>query len=187
MRSVSLALVASDIQPGDVLLHRRGRSILSWLISAVGRSPYSHAGIVDRIDDVLVEIDVTIFAGATAGKLRPKVDRWPGRIDVYRPVEPVERWQRHAAARRMWRLTSRRYGWWAILLAGMVRVPVLRLLVRPQWSEERPDWLPYCSMAISKAYRCAGVDLVPNLADRYTEPGDLARSALLRYLFTLEP
>jgi hypothetical protein len=187
MRSISLALVASEIEPGDVLLHRRGRSILSRAIAAVGRSPYSHAGMVDRIDDVLIEIDVTILAGATAGKLRPKVDRWPGLIDVYRPAASVERWQRQGAVRRMWRLTSQRYGWRAIFLAALVRVPVLRMLVRPAWAEERPGWLPFCSMAVSKSYRDVGVDLVPNLADRYTEPGDLARSALLIYQFTMEP
>lgn len=187
MKAASFASVEWDIQPGDVLLHRRGRSIFSAVIAAVGRSRYSHAGIVDRVDDVLLELDVTFFAGATAGKLRTKVARWPGTIDVYRPIASVERWQRQSAVRRMWRLTSRRYGWFALLAAALLRVPVLRLLVRPSWSDERPTWLPYCSMAVSRAYRTAGVDLVPQLADRYTEPGDLARSALLQYQFTLEP
>lgn len=46
---------------------------------------------------------------------------------------------------------------------------------------------PYCSEAISRAYRLAGCDPTPNLADRATEPGDLARSTLFTYRFTLEP
>jgi hypothetical protein len=45
--------------------------------------------------------------------------------------------------------------------------------------------LPFCSQAVARAYREGWRDLVPCLADRYTEPGDLARSALLQYQFTL--
>ena len=37
------------------------------------------------------------------------------------------------------------------------------------------------------AMRAGGVDPVPNLADRLTEPGDLARSAFYEYRFTLLP
>ena len=41
--------------------------------------------------------------------------------------------------------------------------------------------------AVSRACRRGGVDPVPNLADRLTEPGDLARSAFFGYRFTLLP
>jgi len=53
-----------------------------------------------------------------------------------------------------------------------------------------PPGLPepmFCSQAVAWAYRVAGLDPTPNLPDRLTEPGDLARSPIFRYRFTLLP
>jgi hypothetical protein len=62
---------------------------------------------------------------------------------------------------------------------------LLNPMTDDQMENGRP---PYCSQAISYAYRVgAGVDLVPNAADCMTEPADLARSGLLHYQFTLRP
>jgi hypothetical protein len=47
---------------------------------------------------------------------------------------------------------------------------------------------PFCSQACAYADRVGGaVDPVRNLADRLTEPSDLARSPFYAYLFTLLP
>ncbi len=47
---------------------------------------------------------------------------------------------------------------------------------------------PFCSHACAMADRLGGgVDPVKHLADRLTEPADLARSPFYRYRFTLEP
>lgn len=176
----------SSLQPGDVLLHQRGRSLLSWLISVAGRSPYCHAGVADRVGSEWVEIDTTLRRGASAGRLAPRVAASPGMIDVYRPIPSVSQSQVDVAVRTMWRLTSRRYGWLALCATALLHLPVIRLLLRPAWADERDSLLPFCSFAVSRAYREAGVDLVPNLACRYTEPGDLARSALLHFVGSLE-
>jgi hypothetical protein len=67
-------------------------------------------------------------------------------------------------------------------------LPVVRWLVRPV-TDDRANGAhpPFCSQAVAIACRAGGVDPVPNLADRLTEPGDLARSPFFRYRFTLVP
>jgi len=71
--------------------------------------------------------------------------------------------------------------------AAMVHLPWLRLVVRANTNDRnfsrRP---PFCSQAVAMAERIGGrVDPVPQLADRLTEPADLARSPFYRYRFTL--
>jgi hypothetical protein len=47
---------------------------------------------------------------------------------------------------------------------------------------------PFCSQACAMVDRIGGgVDPVPHLADRLTEPADLARSPFYRYELTLVP
>ena len=47
---------------------------------------------------------------------------------------------------------------------------------------------PFCSQACAMTDRTGGgIDPVPHLADRLTEPADLARSPFYEYAFTLIP
>jgi hypothetical protein len=64
---------------------------------------------------------------------------------------------------------------------------VWRWLVRPDLNDRRfTSQPPFCSEACVMADRLGGrVDPVPQLADRLTEPADLARSPFYRYRFTL--
>jgi len=62
----------------------------------------------------------------------------------------------------------------------------VRLFVRPETDDAaNGTHPPFCSQAVALACRAGGVDPVPQLADRLTEPGDLARSPFFAYLFTL--
>lgn len=98
-------------------------------------------------------------------------------------------------------ITGIDYGWVNLARAALLHLPVIRFLVRP---EERDDGgsqesevahasppslslPPFCSQAVSSAMRAGGIDPAPNLADRLTEPGDLARSPVYAYKFTLFP
>lgn len=68
-------------------------------------------------------------------------------------------------------------------------LPGIRRLVRAEFDDRSRDRRPpSCSQACARAYRLGGkVDPVPNLADRITEPGDLARSPFFKYQGTLVP
>ena len=178
------------IQDGDVLLfHRR-----QWYMRAVGvagRSEYVHAAMAGWWGRRLMCVEMTA-GGGRAQLLSNLVDRWPGAIDVYGFVPPAS-WHKNAGETvreeslcAMIEITGCPYGWWNLCRAAVMHLPVLRWFVRPDENDGSQNASPpFCSQAVATAYRRAGADLVRNLADRLTEPGDLARSALLAYRFTI--
>ncbi len=113
----------------------------------------------------------------------------PGAIDLF-AANPDDRWpeyDRAAAARYICRLAGCDYGYWAVLEAALLHLPISRHLVTPSVEDAATDRRPpFCSQACAMADRIAGgVDPVPHLADRLTEPADLARSPFYEYRFTL--
>jgi hypothetical protein len=142
------------------------------------------------------------FRGGRAVLLSNRVGQCPGRIDVYRPDRPMLRVNcgdrdcrdtLSSVVETMKRLTGTPYGWTSLLRTGLRHLPIVRWIVptpvrdRHSKAEHLATKAPYCSEAVARAYRSAGVDPVPNLADAATEPGDLARSTLFQYRFTLKP
>lgn len=156
-----------------------------------GRGWHRHAAMAAWWGEDLFCLEVLEWYGGRAVMLSSRVAGRPGRIDVY-ATDPEGRWpefDRAGAVRMMRRLCGCRYGWRSLLAAALVHLPGVRRMVRPEAEEEasgsRP---PYCSHACALAHRLGGrVDPVPHLADRLTEPADLARSALYAYRFTLVP
>jgi hypothetical protein len=181
---VPLKDAKAEIRDSDLLLFRG-----NGLIAVAGRGPYTHAGMAAWWGDDLFCLDIRELKGGRAVMLAREVERHPGRIDVFE-ANPSERWpeyDRTGAVRFMRRLTGCDYGWYHLLRAGLLHLPFVRLFTRPETDDSaignRP---PFCSQAISMASRIGGnVDPVENLADRLTEPCDLARSPFYRYRFTL--
>lgn len=176
--------VRAQIRDGDLLLYRR------WgMISIAGRSEYSHAAKAAWWDDDLFCLEVRGLTGGRAVTLSSQVARAPGRWDVYQ-TNPEGRWPRYdrgGATRFMRRLCGCDYGYRALIAAAMLHLPLVRWLVRPDMDDASPARRPpFCSQACVMADRLGGgVDPVPHLADRLTEPADLARSPFYRYRFTL--
>jgi hypothetical protein len=170
----------------DLLLYRsRG------LIASAGRGKHSHAAKAAWWDDELFCLEVCEWYGGRAVTLSSQVRRWPGRIDVYQ-TNPDGRWTQYdpaGAVRFMRQLSGCHYGWSALLAASLLHLPLARWLVRPCLDDDTLDGRPpFCSEACAMADRLGGgVDPVPNLPDRLTEPADLARSPFYRYRFTLIP
>ncbi|NLE38183.1 MAG: hypothetical protein GX621_09190 [Pirellulaceae bacterium] len=174
------------IADGDLLLFR-GRG----LIATAGRGVHGHAAKAAWWDDDLFCLEFRAFRGGRAVLLSHLVERWPGRIDVFE-TNPQGRWLGYDSAeatRYMRRLTGLEYGWFNVLRVALAHAPVVRWFCSTASDDapagERP---PFCSQAVVMAERIGGgVDPVPWLADRHTEPADLARSAFYRYRFTLVP
>jgi hypothetical protein len=180
-------LADAAIMNADILLWRRGRGPVGRVIAQLGRGIYSHAGLAAWRDGSLVSIDATQFHGVRQVQLAEHVDRWPGRIDVYRS-NPCCRWpfDRQAAVARMAGFLGSRYGWPSFWRAALWHVPFVRLWVAPEVDDESNGSLaPVCSQAVAIAIRAGGVDPVPRLPDRLTEPNDLARSMFFDYVCTL--
>ncbi len=189
MRLVSLREAAADIRDDDLLLWRRGSGLTGRLIAACGRGIYSHAATAAWIDGELCSLETVQFHGARKRRLADQVARFPGRIDLY-AANPGGRWafDRAAAVRRFIAMLGSDYGWWGLVRAGLWHLPLVRLFVRPDLDDcANGSQLPFCSSAVSIACRAGGVDPVPGLPDRLTEPQDLARSLFFSYAFTLVP
>ena len=171
---------------GDLLLFRRRSPI-----SIVGRGCHSHAAKVGFWGSEPFCLEVREWVGGRAVTLDSQVRRYPGRIDVY-GTNAGDRWgnyDAHGSVAYMRRFAGCPYGYANVLLAGCLHMPVIRLLMRPDLDDKAADKRPvFCSQAIAMAERIGGnVDVVPNLADRLTEPADLARSPFYAYRFTLMP
>jgi len=178
-----------EIRDADLLLFRRGPGLIHRLISTSGRSQYVHAAMAAWWGEDLMCLEMLQFRDGRAVCLSGQVLHSPGRWDVYE-TNPDQRqeFDRAVAVRRMKRFTGTRYGWWNVFRVGLRRLPVVRWLVQPITNDLADGTHPpFCSQAVAVAYRAGGVDPVPNLADRLTEPGDLARSPFFRYRFTLVP
>jgi hypothetical protein len=188
------------IQDADLLLFRRSPgSAIGKAIATSGRSEYTHAAKAAwwrcNMPSVLLCVEVREFFGGRAVTLESQVQAYPGLIDVYSPqvecqrTAAGERYSRMGAAAYMFRFTGQPYGYRAIARAAGAYLPGVRLFYRTDTDDEQiDDRAVFCSEAVSRADRLGGgVDPVPNLADRDTEPGDLSRSDFYRYQFTLEP
>lgn len=176
----------AQIRDSDLLLFRR-----AGLIAADGRGEHCHAAKAAWWGDDLFLLETRAVQGSRAVTLLSQVRRFPGRIEVYQ-ANPDDRWSeydREGATRYMRRLAGKDYGYWGVLAAAWLHLPVIRLLVRADTDDRAIDRRPpFCSQACAMADRIGGgVDPVPHLADRLTEPADLARSPFYRYAFTLVP
>jgi hypothetical protein len=161
------------------------------LIAIAGRGEHAHAAKAAWWDGDLFCLEVREWHGGRAVTLESQVQRFLGRIDVYR-ANAHQRWPEYDRARAtkfMRRLAGCDYGYAAVLAAAMFHLPVVRLAVRAELDDSAIDRRPpFCSHACAMADRIGGgVDPVPHLADRLTEPADLARSPFYKYLFTLVP
>ena len=185
---VQLKHVESRIRDGDLLLFQ-GTGFFSQLIRVAGRSDFSHAAKAIRWGETMFCCEVRELKGGRAVTLESQVLRNPGRIDVFE-TNPGGRWKgydRAGAVRYMRRLAGCDYGYVGVLKAALRHLPLWRCLVRPDMDDlKRTSRPPFCSEACALADRIGGgVDPVPQLADRVTEPADLARSPFYRYRFTL--
>ena len=183
-----LSQSASQIHDGDLLLFR-GRGIVSRLIGVAGRSEYTHAARAIWWGDMLFCCEVRERKGGRAVTLESQVRKYPGAIDVFE-TNPGKRWleyDRAGALRYMRRLAGCDYGYFGVLKAALRHLPLWRFLVRPDMNDQKITSRPsFCSQACAMADRIGGrVDPVPHLADRVTEPADLARSPFYSYRFTL--
>ena len=172
LKFVPLAAARDEIRDGDLLLLRR-RS----LISIAGRGVHSHAAKAAWWGDDLFCLEVGEWYGGRAVTLASQVRQYPGRIDVYR-TNPDDRWPEYDRAQAtvaMRRLAGCDYGYTAVLAAAMFHLPFVRMAVRADVEDSAIDRRPpFCSQACAMVDRTGGgVDPVPHLADRLTEPADL--------------
>lgn len=193
LKVVDLRYARENMLDADVLLFRdvpfwRGGKFYSPMLKVAGRSSYTHGAMSAR-DGARIDVLQTTGFGPRRVELSRLVRRYPGQIDVYRviPEIPFAEYGRKKVVLAMEEIVQHPYGWIALARTAMLHLAGVRWLADVNEDDDAPlKYPPYCSTSICRSYRLGyGLDLVPNLADQYTEPGDLGRSGLLQYQFTL--
>lgn len=186
----------SLIREADVLLFR-DRRIFSPFVKLAGRGRYSHCAIASLHGATPECIEFREFRGGRAVSLEEQVRQRSGCIDVYRPTPYNVIYDRNCLDGRTINLqpevvtntarelTGRPYSYKSIFWMGLTHLAGFRLCYQANYDDLTKIKGLVCSSMVSYAFRATGYDLVPNLADSYTEPSDISRSALLSYLFTL--
>lgn len=189
--TVDKAISGELLRDASLLLFR-GSSGIARAIQIGGRGEYSHAAMLVWFRDEPFVAEVRELYGGRLVTLRSQVQRHSGKIDVYHAgfngLADVWRGDRPGVAvRRMTAFAGCDYGWWSVIQAAFYHLPFVRTRLDPPTDDDaEPTGLPpFCSQAVAMAYKAAGVDVVHNLSDQYTEPNDLARSRFFRYACTL--
>lgn len=199
------------INEGDVLLFR-GKGFLSKIIGSSTETPYSHVGLASWIngrantDDGILEcVEFREGSGGRSINLHQAVKKHDCCIDVYRPnpvffsyifdenndkkiVLSQKEFDGKAVTNIMRKMTGLPYGWRRILWMFRHKLFMFRLFgnTNKLILDELNDMIyPVCSTAVAYSYNSNGYDLVKNRSDEWTEPGDIAKSTQLNYLFTL--
>lgn len=144
--------------------------------------------------------------GGRTVNLLNEIEKYPGQIDVYRPVDTFSHYtfdketlsftlkkisfNGKAVTNTMRRMTGLPYGWKRIIWLAHHKLAGWRLFYDRSalMSDNMQDIIyPVCSTAVAYAFNSNNFDLIHNKSDEWTEPADIARSARLSYLFTLTP
>jgi hypothetical protein len=195
------------IREGDVLLFRK-ESVFSFFVRVAGESPYSHVGLASWVFNELGErarlecVEFKEWVGGRAVSLRNYVEQNPGMIDVFTPnlyhmytVFDCNTLERNAiktyfngrdVTNELRRLTGLPYGWsriWDIIKRTFLP------LTFGEFEDKKDEELiyPVCSTAIAYCYGKHFADLTHLTPHNRMEPGDIGRSPVLNYLFTLIP
>lgn len=192
---MSYAELRDSIKDGDVLLFRGAKSRISAIIRWATRSSYSHAALALWVDDRLMVAESREFRGC---RLVPASRAVEGAVVEVCRLDPRHESDLDRAAVRKEALSrlGEPYGWRSILRTAVGKLPLVAFfkarrsigLGNKAYSEDDmhdAGQSVVCSTYVALCYRAGGIDLVPNLADRDTTPGDLARSALLAHKVAL--
>lgn len=179
------------IRDGDVVLFE-SKGPVAAAIRWGTRSAYSHAALVAWWGDDLILLESREGKGTRAVRLSDAVAAKGSSLWLYtaadRYADDLDRGTVVAAARA--RLGAP-YGWGAIVRDVLGRLPLLALALRRSLASLDDDRAARsrvkCSTLVALAYRAGGVDLVPQLSDDSTDPGDIARSLALRCVGPLTP
>lgn len=187
------------VRDGDVLLFRGARGPVATAIRWGTRSDYSHAAIAVWVRGRLMVAESREFRGC---RLVPLSRAVAGARVEWFTLDPrlEDDLERDKLVEVAFDHLGEPYGWASIARHAFARLPVLALAKSLGWLRAVPllgrlvpskaystddglrkDEHMVCSAYVARCYRKAGVDLVRNLSDRDTTPGDIGRSAVIAF------
>jgi hypothetical protein len=203
---LSYPTVKPLIKEADVLLFRAGQFPgAGWWIGKYTRSPYSHAGLAHWDDGKLYCLEFREFKGSRKYPM-DKYMKEGVEIDVFRACSKFTQSEAQlvdddwvdvvqneyeftegvadlvtSTARS---LLGRPYSYWTIWQIFKTYIPFIRLRTNTLKNGKVPKQF-VCSTLVTYSYRVNFADPVPFLDDRYTSPGDLARSSIFHKIFEI--
>ena len=191
------------INEADVLLFNPPRFLsVGWFISKYTHSPYSHAALAHWEDGELYVLEFREFKGSRKYLFADYIENGAS-INVFRSVDAVtypvlkegkifhEKHEftpevAHQVTQTALDLMGKHYSYWTIWQMIKTYIPFIRLRTRLVKNGEPDPKRFVCSTLVTYAFRKNFIDPIPFLSDGYTSPGDLARSGLFSYLFTIK-
>ncbi len=185
MQETRYSAERAGVRDGDIILFR-GKTWLSWLIRLFTRSPYSHAGIVGWWGERLMVLEAT-GPGVIASRLSHVVEKYAGSAELWTSNDELiakrgltlDREKMLSAARLE---LGKNYATWK-LFAGLRKI---LLGTKERLDPRKPPKKFVCSEFVSHVWNEGGVDLSAEI-NKYTTPGDIAKSELVRPIGKLLP
>lgn len=189
------------IDEADILLFRhKPFPHWGWWVAKYSNTPYNHVGLAHWIDNELYIVQFHLF-GKRVSPIREELKKYPNNIDVYKPVRQItipvtiddklnyktinlSQNTREKIISEALELIKYNYSLRIIISFFASYTPFLRMWI----NKNRKNGLNkdfVCSTLIVYLYRKHFLDPCPYLSDFYTQPGDIARSPLFQYQFTL--
>jgi len=166
--------IRERFREGDILLFR-GRGILSIIIRAITRSPYSHAGLVYLFEGRVYCIEA-VGAGVRIILLSELLKRYDGGIDYFEVQLSTE--HRKSAVSFCFQQLGKIYD-----KPALVRFFVALLFDRRAVSPQDERW--FCSELVAASYASQGSALV-EAQDAYTSPSDIAMSPRVKLVCSVK-
>lgn len=164
-----------SLEDGDIIMCV-GKGPMSRLIRWLSKSKASHAGIIMRWHERVLVAEATGKHGVHVWPLSECIKKYDGRVALYKPT---------ADARRRLDVDALHQNVITHLGVGYRTSSLFQIGWHLIWSRPRamkdPERRPpkrefVCSELVAAAYRAGGVDLVKDVPDGFTTPGDLERS-----------
>ena len=205
---ISWEVAKDHLRDGDIALFR-GAGIVSFFIRRASQGHYSHVGVISGYGynghRVWECVEFLEYKGGRTINLDRYIKSYEGSIDIFRPsrkkniiiydqendqiIDKNIPLDAQGVINTMRKMTGLPYGWKRIWWLFQRKAPFLRIIYPIDSVVDdniKEPVYPVCSTAIAYSFSKQGYDVVHHRADDYTEPSDLARSALLHYLFTIK-
>lgn len=158
-----------QLEVGDVLLYRNGKSLLTRLIRIFTTSDYNHAGIYVG-HGVVYEALADGFNRREYGDMKQHLLNG---VDVYRMRKKIDQ---KAIKRAIIACAGIKYGYVDLLKF------LIYILTGKRFNKSSARLI--CSEAIAKVYRTSGYDLFPSIKNLdYISPSDLANNKKLQKIW----
>lgn len=188
LRREPLAEACRQIRIGDVGI--MGPTTLTGrLIVWFGRHWASHCCVFYRTEDGTLRICEQIWPKGRTVDAESYIRSCPsGLIVVYRPKWTSRHYRDKSVAWMLANVPGTPYDKKGIWRSLLTYVPGFRGFLRPNYSDTANghDRRPlYCSGMVSRFLRTGNLDPAHGLADNWTEPSDIAKSAVLEPMFRI--